>query len=101
LGETVIAGNLPNRGPCNKVQESRPRRHGASFAEKQKLPHGRQLRKRWRPIRKCARGGGYYEHHRPAGEFNPHSPVEWRRFGAWGQGPRSVAYGFRAARTAP
>jgi len=47
------------------------------------------------------RGGGYYEHGFNAGEFNPHSPTEWRRFGAWGQGPRSVAYGFRAARTAP
>jgi formylglycine-generating enzyme required for sulfatase activity len=47
------------------------------------------------------RGGGYYAHGFEAGEFNPHSPTEWRRFGAWGQGPRSVAYGFRAARTAP
>jgi formylglycine-generating enzyme required for sulfatase activity len=47
------------------------------------------------------RGGGYYEHGFNAGEFNPHSPTEWRRFGAWGQGPRSVAYGFRGVRTAP
>jgi formylglycine-generating enzyme required for sulfatase activity len=46
------------------------------------------------------RGGGYYEHGFQAGELNPHSRTEWRRFGAWGQGPRSVAYGFRAARTA-
>ncbi|MEO8662090.1 MAG: SUMF1/EgtB/PvdO family nonheme iron enzyme [Bryobacteraceae bacterium] len=47
------------------------------------------------------RGGGYYAHGFNAGELNPHSRTEWRRFGAWGQGPRSVAYGFRAARTAP
>lgn len=47
------------------------------------------------------RGGGYYAHGFDAGELNPHSRTEWRRFGAWGQGPRSVAYGFRGARTAP
>ncbi len=50
------------------------------------------------------RGGGYYEpaHHaapRPD-DFNPWSPVEWRRFGSWGDAPRTMAYGFRAVRTA-
>lgn len=47
------------------------------------------------------RGGGFYSHGENAGEFNPWSPVEWRRFGSWGDGPRSKAYGFRAVRTAP
>lgn len=47
------------------------------------------------------RGGGFYAHGYDAGEFNPWSPVEWRRFGSWGEGPRSRAYGFRAVRTAP
>ena len=47
------------------------------------------------------RGGGYYAHGQDAGELNPHSRTEWRRFGAWGDAPRSVAYGFRAVRTAP
>lgn len=46
-------------------------------------------------------GGGHYEHGKPEGEFNPHSPVSFRRFGSWGDAPRSLAYGFRAARTAP
>ncbi len=47
------------------------------------------------------RGGGHYEAARvyEPGHFNPHSPVGWRRFGSWGQGPRSIAYGFRAVRT--
>lgn len=35
-----------------------------------------------------------------ASEFNPYSPVEWRNYGSWGGGPRGVAYGFRAVRTA-
>jgi len=52
------------------------------------------------------RGGGYYERERertrdPAvRELNPYSPVEWRNYGSWGGGPRGVAYGFRAVRTA-
>ena len=46
------------------------------------------------------RGGGYYERGRPDGPLNPHSRVEQRPYGSWGQGPRGVAYGFRAARTA-
>jgi len=46
------------------------------------------------------RGGGHYEASRvyEPGHFNPHSPVGWRRFGSWGQAPRSIAYGFRAVR---
>lgn len=47
------------------------------------------------------RGGGYYEAGHTYRDFNPHSPVEQRRFGSWGQGPRSKAYGYRAVRTAP
>jgi formylglycine-generating enzyme required for sulfatase activity len=47
------------------------------------------------------RGGGYYERGMKPREFNPYSPVEWRRYGSWGGGPRSIGYGFRAARTAP
>ena len=47
------------------------------------------------------RGGGYYERGMPIREFNPYSPIAWRRFGSWGGGPRAIAYGFRAARTAP
>jgi formylglycine-generating enzyme required for sulfatase activity len=46
------------------------------------------------------RGGGYYERGMRAGPLNPHSRVEQRPFGSWGGGPRAVAYGFRAARTA-
>ena len=49
------------------------------------------------------RGGGWYGPemaYEPDG-FNPHSPVAFRRFGAWGQGPRSVAYGFRGVRSDP
>ena len=46
------------------------------------------------------RGGGYYEQGMADGAFNPYSPIAYRRFGAWGQAPRSLAYGFRAVRTA-
>lgn len=46
------------------------------------------------------RGGGYYEHGKPPGDFNPHSPIGWRNFAAWSGGPRSIAYGFRCVRTA-
>ncbi|MFN4256268.1 MAG: SUMF1/EgtB/PvdO family nonheme iron enzyme [Saprospiraceae bacterium] len=46
------------------------------------------------------RGGGYYEHGKAAGDFNPHSPIGWRNFAAWAGGPRSIAYGFRCVRTA-
>jgi len=46
------------------------------------------------------RGGGYYERGMPDREFNPYGPTEWRRYGSWGGAPRSIAYGFRAVRTA-
>ena len=46
------------------------------------------------------RGGGYYEHGKAAGAFNPHSPVAYRPFGSWAGGPRSIAYGFRCVRSA-
>ena len=45
------------------------------------------------------RGGGYYEHGKPEGDFNPHSPIGWRNFAAWAGGPRSIAYGFRCVRS--
>jgi formylglycine-generating enzyme required for sulfatase activity len=45
------------------------------------------------------RGGGYYEQGMKEGEFNPWSPIGYRRYGAWGDAPRSIAYGFRAARS--
>jgi beta-lactamase class A/formylglycine-generating enzyme required for sulfatase activity len=47
------------------------------------------------------RGGGYYERSMATREFNPYSPIAYRRYGSWGGGPRSIAYGFRAVRTAP
>jgi hypothetical protein len=46
------------------------------------------------------RGGGYYERGMTETALNPHSRTEQRPYGAWGGGPRTVAYGFRAARTA-
>jgi formylglycine-generating enzyme required for sulfatase activity len=45
-------------------------------------------------------GGGFYEQGMRETEFNPHSPIAYRRYGSWGGAPRSLAYGFRAARTA-
>lgn len=47
------------------------------------------------------RGGGFYERDMTFSEFNPYSPIAYRRFGSWGGAPRSIAYGFRAIRTAP
>ena len=46
------------------------------------------------------RGGGYYRRGSAETALNPHSRVEQRPYGGWGGGPRAVAYGFRAARTA-
>ena len=47
------------------------------------------------------RGGGYYQRGMKPTDFNPYSPIAYRRYGSWGGGPRSIAYGYRAARTAP
>lgn len=47
------------------------------------------------------RGGGYYGRNATLSDFNPFSPVAFRRCGAWSGGARNAAYGFRAARTAP
>jgi formylglycine-generating enzyme required for sulfatase activity len=47
------------------------------------------------------RGGGYYGRRASLGDFNPFSPIAYRRYGAWSGGSRNAAYGFRAARTAP
>lgn len=45
------------------------------------------------------RGGGYYYFNRVYTEFNPHSPIAYRRFGAWAGGAREPAYGSRFVRT--
>ncbi len=47
------------------------------------------------------RGGGYYEVGTGYSDFNPHSPIGYRYYGAWSGGPRSIAYGYRAGRSAP
>ncbi|MEM7514132.1 MAG: hypothetical protein AAF388_24625 [Bacteroidota bacterium] len=49
------------------------------------------------------RGGGFYARGVATvyGDFNPHSPIGDRYYGAWSGGPRSIAYGYRAGRTAP
>lgn len=46
------------------------------------------------------RGGGYYEVGRSYEAYNPHSPIGYRYYGAWSGGPRSIAYGYRAGRSA-
>lgn len=46
------------------------------------------------------RGGGYYNPDTEYSDFNPHSPTGYRYYGAWSGGPRSIAYGYRAGRTA-
>lgn len=46
------------------------------------------------------RGGGYYQTGTVYSDFNPHSPIGYRYYGAWSGGPRSIAYGYRAGRTA-
>jgi len=45
------------------------------------------------------RGGGYYQIGTIYSDFNPHSPIGYRYYGAWSGGPRSIAYGYRAGRT--
>jgi len=44
------------------------------------------------------RGGGFYYHDRAYHEFNPFSPVSYRRYGAWSGGNRTEAYGNRLVR---
>ena len=46
------------------------------------------------------RGGGYYAIGTEYSDYNPHSPIGYRYYGAWSGGPRSIAYGYRAGRTA-
>lgn len=46
------------------------------------------------------RGGGYYQVGTYYSEFNPHSPIGYRYYGAWSGGPRYISYGFRGGRTA-
>ena len=46
------------------------------------------------------RGGGYYETGTHYSDFNPHSPIGYRYYGSWSGGPRSIAYGYRAGRSA-
>ncbi len=46
------------------------------------------------------RGGGYYETGTAYTDFNPHSPIGYRYYGAWSGGPRYISYGYRAGRSA-
>ena len=46
------------------------------------------------------RGGGYYQVGTIYSDFNPHSPVGYRYYGAWSGGPRYISYGYRAGRSA-
>ncbi|MBQ4820264.1 SUMF1/EgtB/PvdO family nonheme iron enzyme [Aquimarina sp. MMG016] len=46
------------------------------------------------------RGGGYYQIGTGYSDFNPHSPIGYRYYGAWSGGPRYIAYGYRAGRSA-
>ncbi len=46
------------------------------------------------------RGGGYYQVGGFYGDFNPHSPIGYRYYGSWSGGPRYIAYGYRAGRSA-
>ena len=46
------------------------------------------------------RGGGYYYHGQNYSDFNPHSPIAFRPYGAWAGGNRSIAYSTRFVRTA-
>lgn len=45
------------------------------------------------------RGGGFYDQGQVVHEFNPYSPVAYRRFGGWSGADPHRAYGFRGART--
>ncbi len=45
------------------------------------------------------RGGGFYESNRDYHNFNPHSPIAYRRYGAWHGWNRTIAYGQRFVRT--
>lgn len=46
------------------------------------------------------RGGGYYQIGTEYSDFNPHSPIGHRYYGAWSGGPRYLSYGYRAGRSA-
>lgn len=46
------------------------------------------------------RGGGFYFHDRLYHDFNPFSPIAYRRYGGWSGGNRTEAYGTRFVRTA-
>ncbi|MEO1697344.1 MAG: SUMF1/EgtB/PvdO family nonheme iron enzyme [Planctomycetota bacterium] len=48
------------------------------------------------------RGGGFYsQSSRPLDDRAPDVELCYRYYAAWGEGPRLVAYGYRACRTAP
>ncbi|MCR9251392.1 MAG: formylglycine-generating enzyme family protein [bacterium] len=46
------------------------------------------------------RGGGYYVYPMNFTEFNPYSPIAYRRYGGWAGGNRKEAYGARFVRSA-
>lgn len=47
------------------------------------------------------RGGGFYDQGQISHEFNPYSPIAYRRFGGWAGSYPYRSYGFRCARTQP
>jgi formylglycine-generating enzyme required for sulfatase activity len=95
LWERVVSvGHPAGRAFKGSHGDGKPGYYG--FATNEDWPHGDDERNGGYGYR----GGGYYEHGKPAGDFNPHSPVGWRNFAAWAGGPRSIAYGFRCVRTA-
>ena len=95
LWERVVTAGHPV-GRAYRGTHGDGRLTGYGFATNQDWPRGDD-----NPGGYGYRGGGYYQHGRPEGVFNPHSPIAYRRFGAWGGGPRYLAYGFRCVRTAP
>ncbi len=95
LWERVVSIGHPNgRAFKGTHGDGRPGYYG--YATNEDWPHGDDERGGGYGYR----GGGYYEHGKPAGDFNPHSPIGWRNYAAWAGGPRSIAYGFRCVRTA-
>ncbi|AEE50059.1 hypothetical protein Halhy_2176 [Haliscomenobacter hydrossis DSM 1100] len=96
LWERVVSAGHPN-GRAYRGSHGDGRLSGYGYATNADWPKGDDERGGGYGYR----GGGYYEHGKPEGDFNPHSPVSWRNYAAWAGGPRSIAYGFRCVRTAP
>jgi len=95
LWERVVTAGHPV-GRAYQGSHGDGRLTGYGFATNQDWPRGDD-----NPGGYGYRGGGYYQHGFQESVFNPHSPIAYRRYGAWGGGPRYIAYGFRCVRTAP